>query len=112
MSQSVNIFANSAARVFAALLIGVFFSAQPCFSLENPAKNGCSYHAPDMQTHVFVQSAKASALKHIPQTIALGNPPQISVYLLAGFKTESTVSCVLPFTSLYTFAKFSTSTFF
>jgi hypothetical protein len=112
MNPLMRIIAFSAAQIFTALTIGAFFYAQPCFSLEKPEGNGCAYHAPDIQSNAFMQSVKISALKYIPQAVDVEHPLLCLIRNITTISEEKKVSGILPYSELYTFAKFSTSTFF
>jgi hypothetical protein len=100
------------AKTFAALMIGVFFATQPCFALDSAPGKECGLRAAHDQPDMFVHAEKISALKHVPQTIETGFPPFSPVSVSFAINTENRISAFIPHLALFSFAKFSTSTFF
>jgi hypothetical protein len=112
MKQLTRISVFAAAKTFAALMIGVFFTTQPCFALDSAPVKECGLRAPHEQPDMFVHAEKISALKHVPQTIETGFPLFSPVSVSFALNTENRISSFIPHRALFSFAKFSTSTFF
>lgn len=112
MKSLSHTFVRTSAASINFLIISMFFSAQLCFAFDVPDKNECVYRTADPQNHLFVQSVKVSALKHVTQFVGLSDSVNGLIGSICFIDQNSCPAFHLSYRFLYRFARFSTSTFF